>query len=495
MQRPDTELVAAAGQEQSVTSRNGRQRKAAIGGGLVLLVLVLSLVPVAGLAGLVLGLVLAVLVVLYLVSIASATTLFTGMVVSLLFSGNWGLLGLPIGPDRLLLVATVYALARGALRGQLSGMPLRFRPAHAALMVLVVWSTLSAMFAGTLLTTNGAFALLDRLGFVPFLAFVLAPRLYGEARQRMTLLIGLLFAGCYLSVTALAEGLGLDALVFPRYILNENLGIHADRARGPFLEAVALGFALLVCGAGGAIAAATWPSRVARRTALMVSALCAVATIFTLTRAVWLGVCLAVLAVTVVTPKLRRRAVPVAAGAVVAVLLILTALPELASSVGDRAGDQRPVWDRFNSNVAAINIIEEHPLTGVGWQRFTQVSDDFTEQRSDYPVTGVGIEVHNVFLSHAAEMGIPGAALYLVAWLAAVAPPLLKAGDRTHEVWRRGLLAVAVMWLVVASFGPLSYPFANLALWLFAGIAGTTARDAGRELHLLPLERKASVAQ
>jgi hypothetical protein len=90
----------------------------------------------------------------------------------------------------------------------------------------------------------------------------------------------------------------------------------------------------------------------------------------------------------------------------------------------------------------------------------------------------VGIEVHNVFLSHAAELGLPGAALYLLAWGMAVGTPLLRRPSPEWQPWRRASLAVAVTWATVAAFGPLSYPFANSALWLFAGIAGIGARSS-----------------
>ena len=439
----------------------------------------------AGPVGLAVTTALALLVVGYLVAVASATLLFTGVLVMQIFSGNWQYLGLPIGLDRLLFAAAVLALARDWFAGRMPGVPIRLSGVHALLMVLMAWATVSALFAGTLTTTNGIFSLLDRLGFVPFFAFFLAPRLYGLASQRRTLLIGLVAVGAYLGTLSFAEGLGIDPLVLPGYILDPNIGIHSDRARGPFLEAVAMGFGLLTCAIASLVAANEWRG-MGRHLAVGVAVVCGLGTVFTLTRAVWLGAVLAVVAAAVVTPALRRWIVPGAAAGVLLVLVLLTLVPGLAESVGERAGSQRPVWDRYNSNIAALNIVQAEPLTGVGWQRFTEVSDAWTRQAADYPVTGVGIEVHNVFLSHAAELGLPGAALYLCAWTGAVLSPILSRGGRSHPPWRRALVAIAVVWLVVASFGPLSYAFANTVLWLFAGIAAATAREtrvSAIELH------------
>ena len=440
-------------------------------------VAVVSLMPMAGIVGLAVTTALALLVLVYLATVASATLLFTGVLMMQIFSGNWQYLGLPIGLDRLLFAAAVLALARDWFGRRLLGLPIRLTAAHGLLMVLMTWATLSALFAGTLTTTNGFFSLLDRLGLIPFFAYFLAPRLFGVASQRRTLLLGLVAVGAYLGVTSFAEGLGIDPLVFPGYILDDTLGIHTDRARGPFLEAVAMGFGLLTCAVAALVAAHEWRSRTGRRLAIAVAVLCALGTVFTLTRAVWLGGVLAVLATAVVTPVLRRWIVPAAAAGVLLVVVLLALVPGLSASVGERAGSQRPLWDRYNSNVAALNIVQAEPLTGVGWQRFPEVSGEWTEQASDYPVTGVGIEVHNVFLSHASELGLPGATLYLCAWLAAVVPPIFARGGPPHRPWRRALVAIAVVWLVVASFGPLSYAFANTALWLFAGIAAATVRE------------------
>ena len=432
--------------------------------------------PDVGAVGTYVSVGLATVVLLYLVAVAPPHLLFTATFLTQVFSGNWQYIGLPIGLDRLLLVATLAALLRDWIAGRRAGQALRFTTVHALLLLLMGWALVSALAAGTLLTTSGAFALLDRLGLVPFLAFVLAPRLFGERHQRNTLLIGLVALGSYLSVTAIAEGVGLDALVFPRYVLDDAIGIHAERARGPFLEAVAMGVGLFVCAVGALMARRVWGRGGAGRFAVAVAVLCGLGTIFTLTRAVWLGTVVGFAAAAIVTPALRRLVLPLAVTGVAAVLALLAFVPGLADLASDRAGSERPLWDRYNSNTTALNIVEARPLTGVGWQRFTEVSADWAEQAATYPITTVGIEVHNVFLSHAAELGLPGAALYLAAWLGAVVPPLMRQGDEDHRLWRSALVGVAVVWAVVASFGPLSYAFANTALWLFAGIATTTAR-------------------
>jgi hypothetical protein len=67
-------------------------------------------------------------------------------------------------------------------------------------------------------------------------------------------------------------------------------------------------------------------------------------------------------------------------------------------------------------------------------------------QQPGYPITGTGREVHNVFLSHAAELGIPGLLLWLAAFGGAVwrgfsrrwqrAPGPAVRGEVDPRTWR-----------------------------------------------------------
>ena len=77
------------------------------------------------------------------------------------------------------------------------------------------------------------------------------------------------------------------ALIFPGYIVDENVGIHADRARGPFLQAVANGMTINML----ALLALDSSRRQRLRGVLAMSFFFAVpiAVLATKTRAVWLA--------------------------------------------------------------------------------------------------------------------------------------------------------------------------------------------------------------
>src|SRR5260370_19102935 len=79
---------------------------------------------------------------------------------------------------------------------------------------------------------------------VPFVLFHLAVLVFRGAAQRRHFEIFIVFALAYLVIIAVAFLVDARSLIFPRFILDESLGFHADRARGPFLQAVANGVSL-----------------------------------------------------------------------------------------------------------------------------------------------------------------------------------------------------------------------------------------------------------
>jgi O-antigen ligase len=81
--------------------------------------------------------------------------------------------------------------------------------------------------------------------------------------------------------------------------------------------------------------------------------------------------------------------------------------------------------------------------------------------------------LHNVFLSNAVELGLIGAFVWLVALVGAVGAPIVRPPPPGMRAWRAGLLAIALMWLVVANFAPLANVFPNLLLWTWAGVLWT----------------------
>jgi O-antigen ligase len=420
--------------------------------------------------------------VIYLALTVDVAWTFSGAIALSVLSGNAHHLGFPVGPDRLAMALGLGALAVRSIdwtgeRGPI-GRPLRFTATHWIMVVAAAYATLSAAWAGTLRDTGAAFGLLDRFGLVPFIVFLLAPKIFPTERQRMALVTTLVVLGLYLGVTAVLEGVGLTELVFPPYIGDASVGLHFGRARGPFVEAVANGLALFACATASILAFTRWQGRWWRRLALLVAGLCLLGIVFTLTRAVWVATAIVPLVVMLTTPALRRHVIPAALVGVVLIGAAYLFVPGLSDQIGDRASSQQPVWDRLNTNAAAVRMVEERPLFGFGWDTFAEKGPDYMRQAADYPITGIGLNVHNVPLSHAVELGLVGLLLWALAFGAAIVVPALRRAPPELEPYRLGLLALALSWIVVANFGPVGYAFPTLLLWTWAGMvwAGREAR-------------------
>ncbi len=332
-------------------------------------------------------------------------------------------LGLPLPPDRLFFAASAVLFL---LDRRYSLRELRLAPVHLVALAVVCIAGLSALDHDILTTRYGFFALLDRL-VVPYLVFTIAPVAFKREADRLLILKTLTVLGIYLGLTAVAEIFGPHALVFPRYIMDPSVGIQFGRARGPFIESEANGLTLLAALWCAVILARTTASRLWRYVAVTSALLSVVGSLLTLTRSIWLGLLFGALVLAVIDPKARRFLVPGALAVVAIAGIALLSSSSLSSKVDSRFNDAGSVYDRRNTNAAAVRAIEEHPLTGVGWVQFISVSGDYVRQNPDYPVTVTDIEVHNVVLSRTAELGLPGGFLWV---LSVILGPVLAAVRR-----------------------------------------------------------------
>jgi putative inorganic carbon (HCO3(-)) transporter len=411
--------------------------------------------------------------------VSSALVLSVGIALSV-FAGNSKHMGFPLPPDRLVIALGLFLLLAGIEREKLP-FRLRFRSQHALMIILAVYATISSIVAGTLFSiADGAYGLLDRLSITAFTLFTVAPLVFHDRKRRNIFLVAMVVLGAYLGATAILEGLGQKALAFPSYINDEAIGFHFDRARGPMTESAGFGLALFECCVCAAVASRQWVGRSAKVTAGIVAAACLAGTLFTLTRAVWIGVVLGILAVCVVSREWRRRLLPAVTLGLVVLFAALSLSPSLSGQVNERSVDQRPVWDRLNLADAGLRIIEEKPLFGIGWRNFSELGPEYYRLLPEIPQTGVevdpvtqrliSIDIHNAVLSVGAELGLVGLSLWLAVIATTIGAAMFWRPPPELEDWRIGLVAMGVQWAVVAMFTPFSYTFSFLFMWTFAGI-------------------------
>ncbi len=392
-----------------------------------------------------------------------------GLVLSI-FSGNWqtlGLPGFPFLPDRFLLLGSVLLLAVRE-RDQLKSF--RLRPAHVLLMLTAIYATVSAAVAGSLGHRTPTFLLLDQLGLIPFSIFFVVPLIVRSDRDRRVLLFVLLALGIYLGIEALLEGVGANSLVFPRYIVDPNVGTVDGRARGPFTAPVTEGLALFGCAVAAAVILSTKPSRPIRMIARAVIPLCLLGCFFTLERGIWIGVVLSAFAVGVGTRELRRTLLPVLFVGAALVVGSVSFVPGLQQRVTHRTQTSLSVWDRQNQDAAAFRMIKARPLFGFGWSTFTDVSLPYFRQAASYPMTGFNVALHDVYLSNAVELGLVGLLLWLLAQIYAFGTALAGRAPPEMRPWKIGLVAMIILVAVVGVVNPLEQNFAQLLLWTWAGV-------------------------
>jgi putative inorganic carbon (HCO3(-)) transporter len=428
--------------------------------------------------------------VVCLVRLEPAWILTGGLMLSV-FSGNWSHLGVPIPVDRVVIVCGIGSAVVRSLRAEDGEPRLQVRGVHWLMVLLILYAVGSAAWSGTLTSHEPLFALLDRLGVVPFLLYFVAPTAFRTARQRRILAVGLLILGAYLGLITLFEAVGLRSLVLPQYILNPALGLHAGRARGPFLEAGANGLAMFVCVVAAAVTWSWWRDWRMRAVVIGVIVLGTAGILFTLTRQTWLAAAGGTVVAMLADRRLRRWLPLTAGAAALIVVLSLAFIPGLSNSVSQRSSSQMPVWDRLNSDAAALRMAEARPALGFGWGRFGAVSVSYYRLAGTYPLTSVG-DAHNVLLSNASELGLVGLGLWLVIVAIAVVAPAVRRAPPPIEPWRIGLIAIVVAWFLQLNFTPLDYAFDNYVIWLWAGVvfAGAAghipARPPGGSRVLVP---------
>ena len=166
--------------------------------------------------------------------------------------------------------------------------------------------------------------------------------------------------------------------------------------------------------------------------------------------------------------------------------LTLALSPNIRSEAAGRTESQSPVWDRENTDLAALKIISEHPLTGVGWENFINVSRQYMRQQPDYPITGIGLEVHNVFFRTRPNWAYrafccgcwPLAALFGTPFTPSPGLERGRSGDarappedwRWRDPWRMGGVAIVLCFLVIANLAPFSEALPNTLLWTWLGV-------------------------
>jgi putative inorganic carbon (hco3(-)) transporter len=312
---------------------------------------------------------------------------------------------------------------------------------------------------------------------VPYALFHLAGLVFTTEKRFRQFEIFAIVVLAYLSFTSIAFLVGARELIFPRYILDESLGFHADRARGPLLQAVANGVSLNIL----ALLAMHAYRRGSVRGVKMVLILASVplAILATMTRAVWLSFAGSIVTLTFLSKcRMLRRvciALVLVGGLGLAIALTTT---EIGGTLGDRLEERGPVDYRAAVYAGGWQMFLERPLTGWGFHQMPSELPRYVsgyEEKVLYP--------HNTYLELLVEHGLIGLALYM--WLMweiwrlgrGRIPNGEKHGFLDGQFHRMWPILLGVYW-VNAAMVVMSYQFVNGLLFTMAGMLAAQHRRA-----------------
>jgi O-antigen ligase len=316
---------------------------------------------------------------------------------------------------------------------------------------------------------------------VPFALFHFAAIVFREDRdQKRFELFALVILG-YLSFTAIAFLTGAQFLIFPRFILDESLGSHVDRARGPLLQAVANGVSLNIL---GLLAAHTY-LRGRSRNLWMVLLLLSlpIAILATMTRTVWLTFAGTAMALILMSQNRRWRAWAglIAVVAIIAGSVCLSISHELCGALTDRMEEQGPVDFRKAVYAGGWEMFWEHPFVGWGFHRMPAELPKYVsayEEKILYP--------HNTYLELLVEHGVLGLAVYVwLMWeLLRLRRGGAEGGDKSGFLncgFRRMWPLILIVYWVNAALVVMSYQFVNGLLFTLAGMLASHQRRTAPE--------------
>jgi|SRR5579862_155055 len=315
---------------------------------------------------------------------------------------------------------------------------------------------------------------------VPFALFHLGGLVYDREKRFRQFEIYSIVVLAYLSFTAIAFLVGARSLIFPHFILDESLGFHPDRARGPFLQAVANGVSLNILGLVALHAYRRGSVRGAKMAILLASL--PIAILATMTRAVWLSFAASVTVLVLFSGKHAvRRALAVLALVAGAGLVILSS-HDLRQALSERLEERGPVDFRAAVYAGSWQMFLDRPLMGWGFHQMPAELPRYVSEYKDkllYP--------HNTYLEILVELGLVGLALYI--WLMwemfrlsrGAIPAAEEEGFLNLQFHRLWPIILAVYW-VNAGLVVMSYQFVNALLFTMAGMLAAQRRRAEASL-------------
>src|SRR5271169_4519256 len=303
---------------------------------------------------------------------AKAMALPAALMASFLFSQlfDYHALGLStVTPDKVLFVILSLLFAHAAFTHRLR--PIPWSGVEVCMLLFAILCTVSYAVtnpdAGVehfkWLTT-----LFNLIAF-PFGVYLFAKKTRYTAAKTIWLLRAIVGIGVYLALTASFEHYGINALIFPRYIIDPHVGIQFGRARGPMVGSNPMGEWLVVVYLASCLVmpfARTFSKILLQGLILLV----VMGIYFTNTRGAWLSLAAVVVLAAILGGKFGTQSRLI-------VILVLVAFFAGIGSKFSFSGEtlfsrrQNTIDYRLSNNKTTFNMGMANFVTGVGYGSFS----------------------------------------------------------------------------------------------------------------------------
>jgi O-antigen ligase len=281
----------------------------------------------------------------------------------------------------------------------------------------------------------------------------------------------------------LFEHYRIEALVYPKYILNPSIaGVTVNwggRSMGVFLQPSATGMAMVSAFLLSLYSLSKMKGAMARILSWFLTGITPVAIFFSYTRSVYLGFALSMLTLVIFSRKLRIYALVI----IVAIGLGVMGNWENVTTEDRAAGGvatKATALGRLTLLQASWLMFIDRPLFGVGFQNFKKHSDHYVRQVRTTLLgyreasVGKGASQHNHLLNVLTETGLMGAVPLILVWIF-VLTALIRARTVPTGLYDSDfvvvVMAIFAEYLTAAQFmEPRHFEFMNTLPYLLAGI-------------------------
>jgi O-antigen ligase len=300
------------------------------------------------------------------------------------------------------------------------------------------------------------------LRFAYFVSIFIALPIIASPRTARTAALAL--------VVATVVRLGYEAIP---YFLGGNFVLHPSYQFGRWTSNpnTMAGLAAPVLSVALALAVAA-RRRAARAAYLLLAMMISAAIVLSFSKSAWLAAATGICVLTVLFWKTLMRPAVVGVSALTALALLalppVRSVPAMMLERWTSAASTISNDERLRYATVAVDLIERHPLLGVGLEQFPSA------YRASTAGTAAPDDPHNAYLHVGAELGIPAMTAFVVfnlalmagAWKAAVSQP---------EHWTPGILAAVCALVVFQLFS--SEPWTSRVFWVIAALPWAAAPD------------------